>query len=466
MKNLIYITVLLLSFTDCKRSDFLDEKPNQSNVVPKTLGDFDAILDRDIEMNALGITARGPVPGLGEAGSDNYYLLDADFNGRMSPQVQNYYTWAKDPYDGSGVNDWVFPYQVVFYANTVLDGLGAVERTDNNYTEFDRIRGSALFARAHAFYQLAQVFAPPYNETSAFKDWGIPLRLTAEVEEKISRGALKQTYDRIIEDLKTASDLLPELPAIKTRPSKQATYGLLARVYQTMQKYDDSQKYANLCLAINDDLLDYNTVNSALSYPFRGGSQNHKEVIFACKIVGDPLLSYPFRANIAFVPSDLYNLYLNGDLRKKVFFGTRSGLISYKGSYDGVAHSFGGIAIDEIYLIRAENNAREKKLDDALTDINTLLKSRWDKNIPFEPLSSNDEEEVLNIVLNERRKELIFRGLRWTDLRRLNLEGRNITLHRTVNGQEYTLLPNDPKYTYPTPNEVISFNPEMPQNNR
>src|SRR5690554_3508834 len=181
MKIIIYLNFFFIAFVGCKRSDFLDAKPNQSNNVPKTLIDFDAILDRDIEMNAAGNTTRGPVPGLGEAGSDNYYLLDSDFNGRMSPQVQNYYTWAKQPYDGSGVYDWIFPYQVVFYANTVLDGLKEVDKTSMNAKDFDRIKGSALFIRAHTFYQLAQVFAPPYNEATASSDWGIPLRLSAEV---------------------------------------------------------------------------------------------------------------------------------------------------------------------------------------------------------------------------------------------------------------------------------------------
>lgn len=364
-------------------------------------------------------------------------------------KVQNYYTWAQQPYDGSGVYDWIFPYQVVFYANTVLDGLKEVDKTSMNAKDFDRIKGSALFIRAHTFYQLAQVFAPPYNEATASSDWGIPLRLSAEVEEKLSRSTLKETYDKIIEDLKASIDLLPDLPDIKTRPSKQAAYGLLARVYQTLQNYQESLLYADLCLSINDELLDYNTVNSTISYPFRGGAQNHHEVIFACKIIGDPLAAYSFRANIAYVPQELYDLYSNEDLRKQVFFGTRNGLISYKGSYDGQLNSFGGIAIDEIYLIRAESNARLRNLRKAVSDINALLKSRWDQNAIFIPLSLNDENEILDLVLTERRKELIFKGLRWTDLRRLNSEGRNISLQRTVNGENFILLPNDPDIPIP-----------------
>lgn len=467
MKRITYLIFPLLCFLGCKKAEFLDRNYNQSNIVPSTLSDFEAILDTDVELNASGNTTRGPIPGLGEAGSDDYYLLDADFNGSLrSLKAQNYYIWDKHPYDGTVPYDWVWPYKVVFYANTVLDGLQNVARTESNATDYDRIKGSALFIRAHTFYQLAQVYAPPYNEATASSDLGIPLRLTAEVEEKISRATLKATYDKIIEDLETSLGLLPDQPIIKTRPGKQASYALLARVFQSMRKYDQSQKYVNLSLAINNELLDYNTVNSSLTYPFSPGAHQHKEVIFACKIISDPYFTFPFRPDIAYIPADLYDLYNDGDLRKTVFFGTRNGLIFYKGSYDGKVHCFGGIATDELFLIRAENSAREGKLSEALTDINLLLESRWDKNKTFIPLSSNDQEEVLNIVLTERRKELIFRALRWTDLRRLNMEGKNISLQRTVNGETYFLPPNDPRYTYPIPDEVISFNPGMPQNER
>ena len=69
-------------------------------------------------------------------------------------------------------------------------------------------------------------------------------------------------------------------------------------------------------------------------------------------------------------------------------------------------------------------------------------------------------------VLTERRKELLMRGLRWTDLRRLNRDSRfAVTLSRTVQGQEYLLPPGDPRYTLLIPNEVI-VNSGIAQNSR
>jgi len=60
--------------------------------------------------------------------------------------------------------------------------------------------------------------------------------------------------------------LLPVLPKEKTRPSKQATLALLARIYLQMKEYALAKQYADECLAISDELMDYNKVDSRLSF--------------------------------------------------------------------------------------------------------------------------------------------------------------------------------------------------------
>src|SRR5690606_2271135 len=98
---------------------------------------------------------------------DSYYVTEADFNNILSPQVQNYYRWATEPYIGDAVYDWDYPYLVVFSANVVLKGLEALSATTTFQRQYNTVSGQALFHRAHAYFQLAQVFAPPYQKGQA-----------------------------------------------------------------------------------------------------------------------------------------------------------------------------------------------------------------------------------------------------------------------------------------------------------
>lgn len=51
------------------------------------------------------------------------------------------------------------------------------------------------------------------------------------------------------------------------------------------------------------------------------------------------------------------------------------------------------------------------------------------------------------------------------DIKRLNKEGANITLTRTLNNSVYELLPNDLRSALPIPEDIISLS-GMEQNRR
>ncbi|HEX7905433.1 MAG TPA: RagB/SusD family nutrient uptake outer membrane protein [Chitinophagaceae bacterium] len=467
--SLLLIIVSAMFSYSCKKSNYLNAKPNDALVVPKTLKDFQALMDNDNVMNGCGDKNEGVIPSFGQAASDDYYVVnDASFT--VIHDAHRYlYTWNDDLYGSWTWYDWAFPYNAIFYSNLVLDNLSGLEISPNEQSTYNNIWGSALFHRAHMFYQLAQVFAPHYDVGTANTDWGIPLRLTSDVNENIRRSTVQQTYGRILGDLKESINFLPDTALYKTRPSKLAAYGLLARVYQTMQKYDSSFFYANKYLQIKNNLMDYNGITvSNTTYPFL--RDNNVEVVFN-SILLERAMPLLIRSR-ARVDSILYFSYSNNDKRRTLFFRdeTATGGKSFKGSYDGATTlKFGGIATDEIYLIRAECYARSGNIQLAMKDLNDLLRTRWTKvgsTSTYTDQSAIDQEDALNKIFTERRKELLYRGLRWTDLRRLNKEGRNIIVTRYVNNQFYRLLPNSLKYTFLIPPEVIGFNPDMPQNSR
>ena len=408
-----------------------------------------------------GEAGSGLVPALGEIGADNYYITFDFYNGYLTPLSRRAYVWDKNVFENEQVYDWNIPYQSVNRANIVLDGLAALHVKAEDQAAYNTAKGAALFYRAHLFYQLAQIFAKPYNADSAVLWLGIPLRLTSSLHETLTRATLQATYDKIIADLKTAADLLPPFQSYQTQPGKIACYALLARTYLTMQDYDNALVYSDSCLQYKNELMDYNNIDPNSYYPF---AVFNTEDIFQCEMIKAP--GYlPINPNYAYADSALYKLYSDNDLRKALFFNPKAAGFSFTGSYSGYNKLFAGIAADEIYLIRAESKARKGDDVEALTDLNTLLQKRY-INGTFIPYTVANTTNVLDLILTERRKELCFRGLRWTDLRRLNQEGKNIILQRNLNGTIYTLPPNDNRYVYPIPQPVIDINPAILQNAR
>ncbi len=164
------------------------------------------------------------------------------------------------------------------------------------------------------------------------------------------------------------------------------------------------------------------------------------------------------------IDSTLYLKYDNNDLRKGGFFRVNTGYQQFKGSYAASASVlFSGIAVDELYLIRAESSARLNRVADAMADLNLLLKSRWRSTVTFPVISAANQTDALNIILLERRKELLMRGLRWIDIKRLNKEGANIVPQRIINGKTFSLPTDSRFYALPLPDDIIQ-QAGIPQN--
>lgn len=444
---LLWLTGSLLS---CNKKAFLDKIPNTSLVIPQTLADLQALMDEDSRMNVS--------PYMPLLTAEEYYMETAFYNSLM-PVYRNCYTWKKDIYEGKrGILDWNTPYTQVFYANVVLEKLNGITITGSNEREWKRVKGCALFFKANAFYNLLTTFSMPYDAATSAKDPGIVLRFSSDMNEKYSRSSVQQGYTQLLTDLEEAASLLQTTvdATARNRPSKPAAFALLARINLSMRRYEQAFHYADECLKIYKELFDYNGAATGV-FPF---ALLNPEVIWQGKTVTNEfnILSAVSSPSVVIEPA-LINLYSSGDLRRTYYYRTGGlGFININGSYNRSTLPFTGLAVDEVYLVRAETYARAGKKEEALADLNTLLQKRFSNATTYVPVTASSADEALGIILRERRKELVFRGLRFTDVRRLNKEGHAITLTRTVDGTTYTLPPNDPRYALPVPLEEVMLN--------
>ncbi len=158
------------------------------------------------------------------------------------------------------------------------------------------------------------------------------------------------------------------------------------------------------------------------------------------------------------VDTQLYGMYKPNDLRKEIYF-MKNSLGNYnvkRGYLGGGSYPFTGMATVEIYLIKAECLVRSGNNASAIEVMNDLLIKRYAKG-KYVPIENMDNNSLLAFILDERRKELVWRGLRWTDLKRLNKEGSGIELKRQVGNENYTLPANSKRYTFPIPDDEIAF---------
>lgn len=479
-KALMYvlITAVVVAVTSCKK-EWLEAKPDKALVVPSSIEDFQALLDNTVVFNSNDLF-------LDEIGAGDFYMLDATYNalkngGNVVAQLQHSaYGWVPDFDDGEvlTVADWNNCYGRVFNANIILEGIQKiVPANGTEQTAWNNVKGAALFHRAYSHYSIAKAYCRPYVKSTANSDLGTPIRLESDINIPSVRPTVQETYDAIIADLREALNTLPVLsPSVskiyRLRPTKAAANGMLARVFLSMSNYDSAFKYADQCLQLYSSLLNYNQTpvnlqqSNSLSFP--NPSIDNAEVIFSMVAANSGLISTS-SPNIL-VDSVLYSSYSSRDQRRLAFFrpagSANPGKYTIKNSYGGTAPRFTGLATDEIYLIRAECYARAGNKDGAMGDLNTLLKTRMATTPTYVNDTAATADEALQKVLVERRKELYLRGVRWSDLRRLNLNPQlAVTVVKKINSQTFQLAANSPLYVLPIPTDVILLS-GMPQNPR
>lgn len=442
MKTSIFFILFVSGIaTGCSR--FLDLKPDQKMAIPHTLEHAELLLNDYSTMN-MGF------PNLGEIAADDYYLRTEDWNTLPEVDEKMTYNWSVDIL--TMTTQWQNAYKTVYTANQALDILKGIE-SPVDMLKYNKVLGAAHFFRAFAFHQLASVFTMPYNSATADVEMGIPIRLDPSLDYRSDRGTLKETYAQIVSDYRRAIAHLPSVEMRKGIPNRAASYAGLARVYLDIQDYEQAYNYADSCLQEYNVLLQYNDVEAEREFPF---DRFNDEVLFPATM----MFSYGLDRFYARVDPHLYQMYDQYDRRRQLYFQHNEfdlNTYGFRGSYDNTSASpFVGLTTSEMYLVRAEAAVRLGTINEALKSLNELLKSRIDQDF-FSPIIESEPETLLALILAERRKELVFRGQRWSDLKRLNQDERfKKTLIRQIDSEVYKLEPNSFKYAHLIPDLAIT----------
>lgn len=418
ISNTVLLFISIITLVSC--DDFLDEKPRKAILVPNSAADVRSLLDYYTTLNGNSLITF--------ILSDDW-VTDTPNWETLSPWQQNAYLWSETVFEPTERStDYNRLYRKAFSANVCLDILGKMDDTTD--PQIRELKGEALFLRSMALYQLGQLFLPHPLGSSA-EETKIPVHFSADVNSDAEWLTVSEVMQRVESDLKTAHGMLPEKSLYRTRPDKTAVMALLSGLYLYLEDFEKSLESAQEVLNSSYSLMDYSELDADKAYPF---TVFNEETLYY-----GVTSSFSVTASSAtYINPELYSLYSDNDLRKELFFTLDpQGNALFKGSYIGDYNLFSGISYSEVLLNGAEAAVRLGEIEEGMDIIASLAKNRYRDSVHWETESQTD---LLELVMAERRKELVFRGTRWADMKRLVILGElSLPLTRVIGETNYEL---------------------------
>ena len=384
-------------------------------------------------------------------------------------------------------------YQVIARANFLLEYAPRVEATlieDSDIEHYNQICGEAYFARAMAYSELIKLYCKSYeSRDDANNELGVVLITKYNTDEPIIRATLQQSYEQVVNDLDMAAELMKvdsSLPMSSLFGSpyfnEYTAYALQARVALYMKDYDAAIDYSTRVIDSGYYILSSTTqmVTSELShFAYMWQHDDATEIIWKVGFtptsyggaLGRIFCNYDYSTlKPDYVPSEwVLNLYNDADLRASTYFQTyQTGhshgltwplLMKYFGNMDffnqQILHTTmpKPLRLAEQYLIRAEAYAMKQNYTMAGNDLATLLAARYSS---FSGSVTLTEANAMQLIEEERIKELYMEGFRLMDLKRWHKGFERKPQEQSLeHGSELKIDADNPLFVWPIPQHEL-----------
>lgn len=450
MKNsripLLYLSVLLLLMC-CE--DFIDIEAPKTELTG-------AVVFTDVHTAEAALTGIYSQMTEGFGGFANYkttllaglYADELDDYTASASQLE-FYENAINPNNGDLLNLWNEPYNYIYQANAIIDGLMQMESVPDDTK--NQLIGEALFIRAFCHFYLVNFFGDvPYVRTTNY------LKNTVAERQPVS-----EVYEHIINDLNEAASLLVASYASdgRVRPNTHTAKALLARVYLYTGDWLKAEQASHTVIEVPEYQLETDLNAVFLASSSEAIWQLYPVITGLNTVEGFSLLFFSLPYNVA-LRSEVVNSLETGDLRRNSWIGsTTSGANTfyypkkYKVFFSStLTEYYMVLRLAEQYLIRAESRVHLNDLEGALSDVNTVR-----NRAGLEDISNTSNNIVLEAIYKERQRELFAEwGHRWFDLKRTD------RAHQALAPIKNGWQPTD--VLFPIPQAELLNNPNMRQN--
>ena len=449
------------------------------------------------------------------------YVLNSEFQcddfqatAGFSNTYGNMYRWDFQPSDGTIEGIWSGNYSAISRCNYFLDSYqkvlnGEVVVSDADKELISAYAGEAYFTRAFCYYMLSTYFCNAYTESNAENSLGLPLQLhynsnATDNTKYPGRSTLKATFEQIYKDIVEAEKLVDETKVVnKTQNpvnyiTKNLVKALRARVSLWTKNYDDAITASTTLISSNN----YPLINEADAFRSMWVQDMGSEVIWQVYLsapdetasTNGTIFWGQYKNGGAqimdFIPSQsLLDLYTDGekDMRYTSFFaqyhislptGAEADVKVFD-KYPGNPDLYEKLNVDnhymnkpkpfrisEQYLIAAEAYAAKGDLPNASKYLNDLRRARVADYQDATFTASN-----INVAIqDERHKELVGEGFRFTDMKRwgLSLDRKNayqdanaVLMPGNSNTTALSKQADDHRFVWPIPKAEYDSNPQL-----
>jgi hypothetical protein len=386
-------------------------------------------------------------------------------------------------------NYWYACYKAIAAANQALKTIAEAD----NQQQYVAQKGEALVARAYAHFMLVTLFSRVYDANTAQNDPGIPYVLEPEnvVNKKYERKTVAYVYQQIEKDLTEGLPLIngSKYTVPKYHFTPAAAHAFATRFYLFKKDYAKVVEHANLVFASGNiamNLRDYVAASYRMMEPasktsFYTNSSNSANILLqeAGSLWGRSFASYRYSLSMNLLRKTLWATNVSGGTWAYQLYGRDLTLNMRKYPEHFVLSSQGAnigdpynmiplFTAEEVLFNRAEANANLGNNAAVLQDLNDFGRRRIivsDANPVYSPAThaitlakvesfyktTNVKEGLIKTILDFKRNDFMFDGMRWFDILRHNLP----VVHTTADLSEtITLGPNDPRRVLQIPQEA------------
>lgn len=387
---------------------------------------------------------------------------------------------------------WTILYKVIDNCNNIITKIDAASGSDLKKAQ---IKGQALALRANSYLNLATYYQFSYLKDPQAKAVPIYTTPTNAGTAGKPKSTLAEVYKLITADLDQAETLLANYSRpVKYKINIDVVHGIQARTYLNMGNWALAAEKAGAARK------QYGYMTAAAYYDGFNDLTNEEWIWGHGQKPDQNTASYTFNfLDVSSLTSGYYSfmadpnfktLFDDHDIRTKLFswdgLPSREGYLRYA-KFKFRADQTGDIVLmrsAEMTLIQAEGAARTNDLAAAVQYLNELRKAR---NADAYELNGKSQQDVIDAILIERRKELWGEGFALSDILRTqsalvrlpyndaNGDPIKVTVNtpegpKVVVAKQHTTLkfpdgtafkPNSPYYLLKVPQSELNTNPNI-----